>query len=154
MTSARIELAPSRLKLGIVTKSPCYRRSILLCSAARTTHRTHMHSSTAEEREVMMTDNGPQPPTKELATAVHHGPATRAWCGLLVLLDGVVALFCVLRMLSDVKISGVCFGQETENVVNIRTVEVLIFNPNGPYISVQSVRGSVTHRAAAERGRW
>ena len=27
-------------------------------------------------------------------------------------------------------------------------------NPNGRYISVQSVGGSVTRRAAAKRGRW
>ena len=43
-------------------------------------------------------------------------------------------------MLSDVKISGACFGQKTQNVGNVRTVKVLIFNPDGSYISVQSVR--------------
>ena len=42
-----------------------------------------------------MTDDGPQPPTKQLATAVHNGPATRARYGslLLVLLGGVGTLF-------------------------------------------------------------
>ena len=33
----------------------------------------------------------------------------------------------------------------TTLVGNIRAVEVRIFGPSGPYISVQSVRGSVTH---------
>ena len=62
-----------------------------------------MHS-TAEERKVVMTDDGSQLAIKQLATAVHRGPATRAWCGplLLVQLVGVVALFVVLCMSSDV----------------------------------------------------
>ena len=57
------------------------------------THRTHMHS-TAKDREAVMTDDGSQPPIEQLATAVHRGPATRSWCGplLLVLLGGVVTL--------------------------------------------------------------
>ena len=57
------------------------------------THRTHMHS-TAKDREAVMTDDGSQPPIEQLATAVHRGPATRSWCGplLLVLLGGVVML--------------------------------------------------------------
>ena len=40
-----------------------------------------------------------------------------------------------------------CAGQNTQNVGNIRTVEVLVFNPNGPYIYVQNVRGSVTQQS-------
>ena len=57
-----------------------------------------------KKREAVMTDDGSQPPIKQLATAVHRGPATRAWCGplLLVQLVGVVALFVVLCMSSDV----------------------------------------------------
>ena len=41
-----------------------------------------------------MTDDGLQPPIDELAAAVHREPATRPWCGplLLVLLGGVVML--------------------------------------------------------------
>ena len=46
-----------------------------------------------------------------------------------------------------------CLGEETQNIGNIGTVEILIFNPSGPYISVQSVRGSA-HIAAAKIGRW
>ena len=37
------------------------------------------------------------------------------------------------------------FGEETQNIGNINAVEVLIFNPNDPYISVHCERGSVTH---------
>ena len=42
-----------------------------------------------------MTDDGSQLSIKQLATAVHRGPATRGWCGPLplVLLVGVVTLF-------------------------------------------------------------
>ena len=42
------------------------------------------------------------------------------------------------------------FGEETQNIRNINTVEVLIFNSNDPYISVHTKRGSVT--AAADTG--
>ena len=56
-----------------------------------------MHS-TAKEREAVMTDDGSQPPIKQLATAVHRGPATRSWCGplLLVLVDGIVVVVLTL----------------------------------------------------------
>ena len=54
-------------------------------------------------------------------------------------------------MLFDVEISGVRFGQETQNAGKKKTVEVLIFNPNSPYISVQSVRGSITRISSKER---
>ena len=72
MVSARIELAPSSPKSGIVifllkTHVTWY---LVLFFAARTTHRTHVHSRTAEEREAVMTDYGPQPPIKQLAIAV------------------------------------------------------------------------------------
>ena len=44
----------------------------------------------------MMTDDGSQPSIEQLATAIHHGPATRAWCGpLLLVLLGRVASFVV-----------------------------------------------------------
>ena len=78
--SARIELAPSNPKSGIMTISPNYQTSILLFSRFAT-HRTHMHSSTAEEGEVVITNHGSQPPIKQVATAAHHRPATLAWCG-------------------------------------------------------------------------
>ena len=71
----------------------------MLFFAARTTHRTHMHSSTAEEIEVVMTDDGPQPPIYQLAIAVRHGPATHAWCGpLLLVLLGEVVTLCSLHV--------------------------------------------------------
>ena len=56
-----------------------------------------------------MINDGPQPPIKQLATAVHRRPATSAWCGplLLVLLSGV-HVACVLCMLPGVYICGVC----------------------------------------------
>ena len=104
----------------------------------------------------MMTDDGSQPPIAQLATAVHRGHATRSWCHplLLVLLGGVVV--GVLCMSSDVYSSGVSFGSETHSIGNTNTVEVLVFNPNDPCISVQSERGSVTHSSttAAEKGIW
>ena len=53
-------------------------------------------------------------------------------------------------MLSDVQISGVSFGKETQNVENINTVEVLTFNPNDPYISIHDERGSITHSSSRQ----
>ena len=62
-----------------------------------------------------MTDDESQPPTEQLATAVHRGPATRSWCGRLFLVcaarRGCNAVG-VLCMLSGVYISGVSFGEE------------------------------------------
>ena len=60
----------------------------------RDTPHTHYMHRTAKEREAVMTHDGSQPPIEQLATAVHRGPATRSWCGplLLVLLGGVVML--------------------------------------------------------------
>ena len=102
--SAGIELAPSCPKSDIVTILPYYQIFIVLFFAVRTTHRTRMRSSTAEEREAVMPDDGPQRPIKQVAKAVCHGPATRAWCGslLLGLPGGVVTLFVLFCMLSDV----------------------------------------------------
>ena len=44
------------------------------------------------------------------------------------------------------------FGEETLKTRKIDTVEVLIFNPNVPYISVHSKRGSVTHSSSRDTG--
>ena len=55
-------------------------------------------------------------------------------------------------MLSDFYISWVSFGEATHNIGNINTVGVLIFNPNDPYISVHSERGSVTHSSSRDTG--
>ena len=41
-------------------------------------------------------------------------------------------------------------GEETQNIRNVNTVEVLIFNPNDPFISVDSKRGSVTHSSSRD----
>ena len=38
------------------------------------------------------------------------------------------------------------FGEEKVNIRNINTMDVLIFNPNDPYTSVHSERGSVTQK--------
>ena len=99
MVFERIELAPPSQKSGIVTNPLYSQRSILPSTgdyfSRRARHTaTHMHSNTTEEKEVVMADDEPQPPIKQPATAVHHRPATRPWCGpvLLVLLGGVVAL--------------------------------------------------------------
>ena len=43
------------------------------------------------------------------------------------------------------------FVEETQSIRNIITVEVLIFNPNDPYISVHIERGSVTHSSSRDR---
>ena len=58
---------------------------------------THCYNAVRGHRtgsDNLMTDDGSQPPIEQLATAVHRGPATRSWCGplLLVLLGGVVML--------------------------------------------------------------
>ena len=49
-------------------------------------------------------------------------------------------------MLSNVYIYGVSFGEKTQSIRNMNTVEVLIFNPNDPYISVHNKRGSHTQQ--------
>ena len=52
-----------------------------------------------------MTEDGPQPLTKQPAfIAVHHGPATRAWCGPLlpVLLGGLSVFFACCSFLGCV----------------------------------------------------
>ena len=61
--------------LCYITKDPYY---LVIIFAARTTHGTHMHSSAAEKREVMMADDVPQPPIKQLATAQRQTCDTRA----------------------------------------------------------------------------
>ena len=100
-----------------------------------------------------MTDDGSQPSIEQLATAVRRGSAKRSWCGPLLLVCAarrgcnVVGVLC---MLSDVEISAVSFGEGTQNIININTVEVLIFNPNDPFISVDSKRGSVTHSSSRD----
>ena len=96
---------------------------------------------------------------KQLAIAVHRGPATRAWRGplLLVLLSRVVArlfVFFSCCLMSIDRVVGRASGKKHKTFGNIRTLEVLIFNPNGPYIPVHSVGRSVSRRAAAMRGRW
>ena len=40
------------------------------------------------------------------------------------------------------------FEEETQNIRNINTVAVLIFNSNDPYISSHSMRGCVTHSSS------
>ena len=55
-------------------------------------------------------------------------------------------------MLSDV-ISGVRFGDETQNIGNNTKVEVLIFIPNDPYISVHKVSVDLSH-STRDRYRW
>ena len=75
MISARIELAPPSPKSGIVTILP----------------HTIIKRDSRREREVVLTDDGPQSPKEQLLTAiaVHNGPGACAWCGplLLVLLQ-------------------------------------------------------------------
>ena len=69
-----------------------------------------------------MTDGGWQPPIEQLATAVHRGSATRSWSGPLLLVCAarrgcnVVGVLC---MLSDVWISGMHFGEETQKISEI-----------------------------------
>ena len=98
-----------------------------------------------------MTDDGPQPPIKQLAIAPHQEPATHAWCGplLLVLLGGVVTLFVLFAYCLIYVPFWVCLGQGTQNVGNIRTVEIRL-NPNAFYVSVQSARGSATQSSSKE----
>ena len=61
----------------------------------------HMHSTQEREREreAVMTDDGSQSPTEQLATAVHRGSATRSWCGPLLLV--CACNVDVLYVLSD-----------------------------------------------------
>ena len=100
-----------------------------------------MHS-TAEEREVVMTDDGWQPPIKQPATAAHRGTATRAWCFwlFLELLGEVVTLFVcsALCLLSTVGVWCVTGARNTKKSEVEGPVGVLIFNPNGACVSVQS----------------
>ena len=61
-----------------------------------------------------MTRDGPRPPIKQLATAVHHGPATRSWCGvlLLALVGGVVTLFGVIACCLGPRFMGCASGKK------------------------------------------
>ena len=55
----------------------------------------HKHTCTAHHKiEAVITDDRSRPPLEQLASSVHRGPATRSWCGplLLVLISGVVML--------------------------------------------------------------
>ena len=115
---------------------------------------THRYNAVRGHRtgsDNLMTDDGSQPPIEQLATAVHRGPATRSWwpAAACAARRGCNVLG-VLYMLSDVYISGVSFGEETQNIGNIHTVEVLIFNRNDLYISGHSERGSVTHSSGRD----
>ena len=126
-----------------------------------TAHRIHMCSSAAENTEMLIRNHGSQPPTT--ATSQSSTPKT---CDPRVvwLAAACVAInrrgcnvVCVLRVSSDVYTRRrVCLGQRTSNVENIRTVEALISNPNGPNVSVPSVRGSVTHKSSSKERycRW
>ena len=88
---------------------------IIFCGAQNTPH-THaqQHSRREREREVVITGGGPQPPIKHLAIAVHHRPATRAWCGplLLVLLGGFVTLFVLYAYCLMSKILGCAWAKK------------------------------------------
>ena len=102
-----------------------------------------------------MTDDGSQPPIQQLATAVHRGPATRSWCSPLLLgLLGEVVMLVLSACCLVSRFSRVSFGEETQNIGNNNTVEVLILNPNDPYISVHSERESVTHIISRDRHKW
>ena len=74
---------------------------IIIFRGARETHDTpHTHAQHSK-RETVMTDDGSQPPIEQLATAVHRGPATRSWCGpLLVVLLGGVVMFSACCLMS------------------------------------------------------
>ena len=63
-----------------------------------------------------------------------------------MLLGGLVMLlvFSAWCLMSK---SAVSFGEETQNIRNINTVEVLIFDPNVPYFS-STVSVDVSHTAA------
>ena len=77
-----------------------------------------------------MTDHGSQPPIEQLATAVHRGPATLSWCSPLLLVCAARrgCNVVVLCMLSNVLVFRGEFREETQNIRNSITVEVLIFN--------------------------
>ena len=56
-------------------------------------------------------------------------------------------------MFSDVKISGVSFGEETQNIGNINTVEVLDYNLSKSILTfLSTVSVDLSHKAAAETG--
>ena len=62
-----------------------------------------------------MTDDGSQPPIEQLATAVHRGPATRSWCGpllLVLLLIGGVVMLLVFSICCLMSITGVHSNQD------------------------------------------
>ena len=80
-----------------------------------------------------------------LRKAISHNSSTPQTCDTRVVWAAAACaafnrrgcnIVCALRMLSDFYIAWVCLGRKTQNVGNIRTVEVLTFNPSGPYISV------------------
>ena len=146
MNSARLELTPSH-HLTILPEI-----HILIFRGARATHRTQPQE---REREAVMTDDGSQPPIEQLATAVHPwtGHTLVVWPAAACVARRGCNVVGVLCMLSHVWISGASFREETRNIGNIDTVELLIINPNGPYISGHSERGPVTH-SSRDRYRW
>ena len=91
---------------------------ILIFRGARATHRTQPQE---REREAVMTDDGSQPPIEQLATAVHP------WTGHTLVVRPAAACAArrgcnvvgVLCMLSDVWISGMHFGEETQKISEI-----------------------------------
>ena len=146
---------PSNPKWDIVTIWPCYQSSTFLFFAARArraTQFTHMHSIARERGD---NDWWRITPSDR---ATSHSSTPRI-CHTLVVWPAaaftarrgcnVVGVLC---MLSDFYISWVSFGEATHNIGNINTVGVLIFNPNDPYISVHSERGSVTHSSSRDTG--
>ena len=124
--------------------------------ARRATHRTH-DTCTAQQKREVMTDDGSQPPIEQLATAVHRGSATRpllARCFWSVLLGGVVVLLVFSAYCRTSRFLRRVSGKKHKNIRNIITVEVLIFNPNDPYISVHSKRGCVTLQHQTRDKMW
>ena len=118
-------------KSGIVITKDAYYNFQL-----RSTHQTHMHSA-AEERDVLLMDGGSQPPIEQPATAVHR---TRLVFLAAACVVGRGSNFvCVLCSFSAVYCRClVCARGKKPNIGNGSTVSVLILNPNGASISVQS----------------
>ena len=111
MNSARLELTPSKSKIGHRDHFTILPKIQILffsrrAEDARNVKRMTQHAQHSKRgREAVMTDDGSQPPMEQLATAVHRGSATRSWCGPLLLVCAarqgcnVVGVLC---MLSDV----------------------------------------------------
>ena len=104
--------------------------------AARDTQDAHVQHR--RRREVVMTDDGPQPPMKQPTTAVHRTRVVVLTAACTVGRGcNVVRGLCIVFVVYNRCL--VCArGKKHKHIGNRKSIGVLMCNPNGVYISAQS----------------